>query len=233
MSITWALKTTKLLAHESIYWVNVNNDIENYKKNCNTCLEFQQTHPKEKTIHHEIPIKPWDVVGADIFQLNNKNYLCIVNYHRKFLVVKIKGLSVDSLILALKVVFAEYGIPKRVMSDAGSNFISEKYKNFYKSLNIEQAVSSSYNHQCNGQVEACIKFIKCTMKKFFDSGGDIHIAILQITTTPLGQSLPSPATLLFNGPVRGIMPVMDRLPININNDEEHHKALTNRQCRND
>ena len=26
---------------------------------------------------------------------------------------------------------------------------------------------------------------------------------------------------------------MDRLPINTNNDEEHHKVLTNRQCRND
>ena len=28
MAITWALKKTKLLAHESIYWVNVNNDIK-------------------------------------------------------------------------------------------------------------------------------------------------------------------------------------------------------------
>ena len=64
-------------------------------------------------------------------------------------------------------------------------------------------------------------------------GGDIHIAMLQMGTTPLGQVLPSPATLLFNCPVRGIMPVMDRLLINTNNDEEHHKVLTNRQCRND
>ena len=39
---------------------------KNYIKNCNTCLEFQQTQPKEKIIHHDIPIRPWDVVGADI-----------------------------------------------------------------------------------------------------------------------------------------------------------------------
>ena len=68
----------------------------------------------------------------DIFQLNNKNYLCIVDYCSKFPVVeKIEGLSTDSLISALKHVFAEYGIPKGIMSDAGGNFISEKCEHFY------------------------------------------------------------------------------------------------------
>ena len=82
-------------------------------------------------------------------------------------------------------------------------------------------------------MEACIKFITPTMKICFDSGSDVHIALLQKRTTPLGQGLPSPATLLFNCPVRGIMPVMDRPPININKDYEHHKALVNRQYRNE
>ena len=100
------IEKTKLLAHKSIYWVNVNNDIESYIKNCNTCLEFQQTQPKEKIVHHYIPIRPWDVVGADMFQLNNKYYLCIVDYHSKFPVIKkMEGLSADSLISAFQFVF--------------------------------------------------------------------------------------------------------------------------------
>ena len=137
------IEKTKLLAHKSIYWVNANNDIENYTKNCNICLEFQQSQPKEKIIHHDIPIRPWNVVGDDMFQLNTKNYLCIVDYHRKFPVVKkMEGLSTDSLISALKVVFAKYNIPKRVMSDTSGNFISEKFKNFCNALNIEQTMSS-------------------------------------------------------------------------------------------
>ena len=174
------------------------------------------------------------MVGTDIFQLINRDYLCIVDYHSKFLVVKkMEGLSADNLISTLKVVFAEYGILKRVMSDTGGSFISEIFKSFCNSLNIEQAVSSFYHHQSNGQVEACIKFIKCTMKRFFNSGGDIYIAMLQIRTTPLVQGLPSPATLLFNCPVRNSMLVMDRLLINTNNGGEHHKVLTNRLYRND
>ena len=73
---------------ESVYWVNINNDLENHVENCSTCLEFQQMQPKEKTIHHDIPVRPWDVIGVDVFQLNNKNYLCIVDYHSKFPVIK-------------------------------------------------------------------------------------------------------------------------------------------------
>ena len=71
------------------------------------------------------------------------------------------------------------------------------------------------------------------MKKCFESGSDIHIDLLQIRSTPLGQGLPSPATLLFICPVRGIMPIIDRLQINTNNDDEHHTALVNRQYKNE
>ena len=65
------MEKTKLLVHKSVYWVNINSDIENYK-NCTTCLTFQQIQPKEKIIHHYVPIIPWDVVGADMFHINNK-----------------------------------------------------------------------------------------------------------------------------------------------------------------
>ena len=70
------------------------------------------------------------------------------------------------------------------------------------------------------------------MKKCFDSGSDIHIALLQIRSTPLGQCLPSSATLLFNFPVSGIMPIIDRPRINTSNDHEH-TSLVNRPYRNE
>ena len=177
----------------------------------------------EKMIHHDIPLRPWGVLGADIFHFNNKNYLCIVDDHSKFPVIKrMEGLSTESLIATTRVIFTEYGIPCKIMSDAGTNFVSDKFRKFCSRLNIEQAVLSVYHHQSNGQVEACIKFIKCTLKKCTDSSGDIHMALLQINTTPLGPGLPSPATLLFNHLVCCVMPVIDRKPIGRDNDDKHH-----------
>ena len=75
-------------------------------QNCSTCLEFQQTKPKEKIMHHKIPRKPWKVVGAYMFTLHNKTYLCIVDYHSKFPIIKkTEDLAADSLILACKIIF--------------------------------------------------------------------------------------------------------------------------------
>ena len=59
------------------------------------------------------------------------------------------------------------------------------------------------------------------------------MALLQIRTTPLGQGLPSLATLLFNCPVCSIMPVIDRKTVSIDNDDKHHKKVMHMQGKND
>ena len=91
------IEKTKITAKESIYWIKINTDIDNTIKNCPTCLEFQATQPKDKLIPHDIPDKPGETVGSDIFMLNSKTYWCITDYYSKFLVVKLMGgLYVDS-----------------------------------------------------------------------------------------------------------------------------------------
>ena len=99
-----------------------------------------------------------------MFTLDNRNYLCIVDDIKVPVITKTEDLSAYSLILACKIMFSEYHLPKKTISAAGGNFISDKFKRFCKNLNIEQEVSSSYHHQTNGQVEACSKFIKHSMK---------------------------------------------------------------------
>ena len=37
------------------------------------------------------------------------------------------------------------------------------FRQFCRQMNIEWSITSSYHHQTNGQVVACIKLIKCTV----------------------------------------------------------------------
>ena len=99
-------------------------------------------------------------------------------------------------------------------------------------INIKQAVSLEYHHQSNGQVGACIKFIKHTFKKCADLGRDKNMALLQIHTMSLGQGLLSPATLMFNRQVQGIMPVLDCQLIRQDCDDDHYNKLVDRQQKN-
>ena len=106
------IEKMKLLACKCIYWHSINTDIEKYIKQCTTCLEVQQMQPKEKIIHHKVPLRPWEAVGADEFHFNNINYLCVVDYNSKFPIVrKLQGLSAEHLINAVSAIFTEYGIP--------------------------------------------------------------------------------------------------------------------------
>ena len=166
------IEKMKLLACKCVYWHSINADIEKYIIQCATCLVFQKMQPKEKIIHHDVPLRPWEAVGADIFHFNNINYLCVVDYNSKFPIFrKLQGLLAEHLINAVTAIFSKYGIMQKIMSDTGTNFVSEKFRHFCKSINVEQAVSLAYHHQSNRQVEACIKFIKQTFKKCTESAG--------------------------------------------------------------
>ena len=145
------IEKTKLLAHESVFWHNIKANIEAYIKLCATSLEFQQTQPKERITPHDIQLRPWVIIGEDVFHFKNKHYLCIVDYNNKFPVVeRLEGLSADNLIKTVKTIFAKYGIPHKIMSDMGTNFVSDKFWQLCKLVNIEQVILLAYHHQNNG-----------------------------------------------------------------------------------
>ena len=58
------------------------------------------------------------------------------------------------LVKVVKIVFAEFGLPKKIVLDAGTNFTSEPFRQFWREINIEQAITLSSHHQRNGQVES-------------------------------------------------------------------------------
>ena len=99
-----------------------------------------------------------------MYNIIDKTLLCIVDYYSKFNdVMKANGLSADSQIRVVKVVFAEFGLPKTV-SDTGTNFIYDKFRQFCMQLNIKQVITLSYHYQCTRKVEAFIKITECTIK---------------------------------------------------------------------
>ena len=61
--------------------------------------------------------------------------------------------------------------------------------------------------------------------KCLDNNDDVNLTLLQMKLTPICAELTSPATLLFNRPIRAILPKMDWKPISFNADYEQYGAL--------
>lgn len=74
------IEKCKNRARESLYWKNIDKDIENFVKHCFVCNKYKRANTKQPMIPHEIPNCPWEKLGVDIFELDNKYYILAVDY---------------------------------------------------------------------------------------------------------------------------------------------------------
>ena len=59
--------------------------------------------PKDEINPYEILSKPWEMNGVDIFQVNEKNFLGILDYYHKLPIIKCtERLSAEKLITSCK-----------------------------------------------------------------------------------------------------------------------------------
>ena len=50
----------------------MNKDLTDFISKCVICNTFQNNQAKEPLIRREIPSRPWQIIAADIFTVNNK-----------------------------------------------------------------------------------------------------------------------------------------------------------------
>ena len=225
------VEKTRLRARTCVYWPSINDDIDQLVRRCNTCQEYQRSQQKETLIPHEIPSKPWEMIGTDLFYYEGENYLIVADYYSKFFFVKkVRGQCTSTAVVQLtKQIFSEQGVPSKVISDNGRHYSSECYREFAEKWGFIHVTSSPYYPQSNGFIERTIQTVKNTMKKCKGSDADIALALLCVRTTPITSTIPSPAELLYSRKIRANLPV--KLRHDTNDKEAVYQQMLDRQQR--
>ena len=222
-------------ARDIIYWPGINSDIENIVNSCEICQEHQNRQRDEPPIKHDIPTTPWTKVGTDIFHLRGKPYLAVVDYTTNFFDISLlpDKLS-ETVVKHTKRIFSKYGIPKKVVSDNGPEFIGKAYRSFSKLWDFKHIKSSPRYPKSNGQIERTIQTIKKTLKKVIKSNEDPYLALLALRTSAGPNNNTPPATLFYNRTIRTLLPsVSNSTDIrnkkienqHVNNSQQSKKAL--------
>jgi uncharacterized protein len=201
------IEKTKGQARGTVYWPNINSDIESKIKQCEYCLMHMNNKPKDPLMSHEQPIYPWEKVSVDLFDYKSRKYLLVVDSYSNYIeVVHLsKGSDSNAVIANLKSIFARHGIPLQLMSDNGPPFNSQAFKVFSLNWNFEHITSSPYLPRSNGLAEVSVKIVKNIFKKCEESGTDPYIGLLQYRNSPRGN-LSSPAQLLMSRQLRTKLP---------------------------
>ena len=139
--------------------------------NCCKCIEHRKSN-SEPMILSAVPGRPWQVLGTDLFSLNGRTYLWVMDYYSRFIEISILLTSQKSseTIRALKSIFARQGIPDTLWSDNGPKFVSTEFDEFSKEYSFTHVASSQEFPQANGRAERAVQTIKNALKKEKDSG---------------------------------------------------------------
>ena len=132
---------------------------------CEVCQESQNTQAKETLEPHEVPTRPWQVVGTDLFSWDGDEYLLLCDYYSKFpIIMKIpRGQSTGNTVVNLtKCVFSEQGLLQVIISDNGPHYDCKSYRKFSKEWDFQHITSSPRYPQFYGFIERQVQTVKHT-----------------------------------------------------------------------
>ncbi|XP_063962166.1 uncharacterized protein K02A2.6-like [Lytechinus pictus] len=132
-----------------------------------------------------------------------------------------------AVVNATRQLFAEQGVPERIISDNGRHFDSSTYREFATQWGFNHETSSPNYPRSNGFIQRMIQTVKNTLKKAKASGIDPNMALLCIRATPIDSCIPSPAELLYGRKMKNNLPV--RIPNNASYRDNVYRRLQQRQ----
>lgn len=189
----------KRRAKEVLWWPSMCAEIEKAVQTCDTCQRHRASNRREPLRPHAVPDLPWQVVAADIFDFDQKQYLLVVDYYSKYVeVAQLGNMTTAAVVRHLKNIFARFGIPNKFMSDNGPQFSSSEFKEFTQRWEIDHVTSSPLYPRSNGLAERNVQTVKKLMTKARDEGTDWQLALLNFRNTPIRDEEYSPAQLLMS-----------------------------------
>ena len=150
------------------------------------------------------------------------------DYYSKFpFVRKLNRKTSTEVIRHLKTIFSEHGIPVIMYSDNGPRYDSHEFAAFADAWDFEHITSTPEYQQSNGLAENTVKVMKKVIRCSKDRGEDPELAFLFLRSTPLSSHLPSPAELLYERPIRSLLPQCFKFDMN---NENTRAILRQRQA---
>ena len=156
----------KSLARSYVWWPSLTSDIEDRVRSCKLCSEAQNPHKKVPLLLWPWATEAWQRVHLDFLEIQGQMFLLVVDGYSKWLeVFPMSSTTAKATISVLRSLFARYGLPVKIVSDNGPQFIADEFKMFLQMNGIEHTLCPPYHPASNGQAEICVQTFKRMFKK--------------------------------------------------------------------
>ena len=203
---------------ERFYWPGVTVAVAKYVASCDAC---QKATPKGRV--PPIPLAsvpligtPFDRVAIDLVgpftpasDEGHRYILTLIDIATRFPeAVPLKDITSVAVAEALFQIFSRMGFPKEILSDRGTQFVSDLMQEFHKLCGCRGIRTSPYHPQANGNVERFHGTLKAMLRKVIQDkprqwNRFIPALLFAYRELPCESTGFSPFRLLFGREVRG------------------------------
>ncbi|KAF0738526.1 hypothetical protein Ae201684P_019574 [Aphanomyces euteiches] len=163
------------------YWQGWRSDVHEYCRVCVRCGAAKGSRPWRQGQLQRMPVYllrgPFNFLVVDalgpfpITPRNNRYVLIFIDYFTRwpeaFAVPDLKTSTFTRVLV--DEVLCRYGVPERLLSDRGTNFVSELAHSIYKVLGIDKLSSAAGHPQSQGLVERFNSTLATMLKMYINS----------------------------------------------------------------
>ena len=147
-------------SEQMFYWRGMRRDLEKFVRECNVCERLR--NPRRAPLCEPYQTTaPGQMIAMDIVgplprtARGNTHLLTFVDHFSRYAeAIPIGDTSAKTV--AEKFVYeyiVRHGAPERVLTDQGSNFVSELFKGVCKMIGVEKVQTTAYRPSSNGRIE--------------------------------------------------------------------------------
>lgn len=199
------------------YWDNMKTDIRNYIRACPTCQK-SKTDFKPNRSPMEITTTStkfceriaMDIVGPLPETLSGNRFILTLQDDLTKLIDAYAMPTHDAQTVAIHFLefCTRYGFPQSALSDQGTEFTSQTFKQVNRMLSIKQKQTSPYHPQTNGSLErthlTLKDYFRCYLSKDTDNTWDrfLNFAVYSYNTSTHKATQKTPYELVFGQQAR-------------------------------
>jgi transposase InsO family protein len=151
---------TVSLLKERFYWPGLIKDVESYLQRCDRCLKRKSSTAVRAPLVSIETSQPLELVCMDFLTLEpskgGQQYVLVITDHftRYAQAYPYKNTTAKTTAdLFFNNFVIHYGLPKRIHSDKGANFVGNLMTELCKLLNIDKSTTTPYHPMGNGMCE--------------------------------------------------------------------------------
>lgn len=156
----------KSLARIYVWWPGITKDTERTVRQCSACQLHQSSPPAAPLHPWSWPTRPWACLHLDYAgPVEGKMMLILIDAHSKWIEAICTRNATSSAVIEELRTFAQFGLPKTLVTDNGTCFVSAEFEAFLAVNAIKHLTSALYHPASNGLAEHAVKIIKKGQKK--------------------------------------------------------------------